>query len=260
MSMTRLRLVVALVVLGVPGVWARQEAATITQVMAGIRSLRRATDFKTEGRLVRLDAAGRRTTHQFRMKAKSFPGTITVLCEVTDPPSDRLRLLIEARDAGRLRMQLVRERDRRVETLQPERMGDSLLDSSFAYEDLADAHFDWRDQRLVGEEKCGDRDCYVVRSQPDSNGDSQYAAVTSWIDKNISFPVVVRKQVRETAVVKEFTYQGLRQSKGQWGARHVDVRIEGSPLRTLLVVTRGSGKAGLTAEDFAPRVLVNPWR
>ena len=76
----------------------------------------------------------------------------------------------------------------------------------------------------------------------------------------ISVPIVVRKHVRASAVVKEFTYRGLRQSKGQWGARQVDVRVEGNPRLTLLVVTRGSAKAGLSAGDFAPGVLVRAWR
>jgi hypothetical protein len=252
--------VVAVVVLGAPGIRARQDTTTLTRVMERIRSLRRTTDFKTEGRLVRLDAAGRRTISQFRMKVKAFPGTISVLYEVTDPPADRLRLLIDAREADGLRMQVARERDRQVQDLGTTHTGDALLDSTLAYEDLADAHLGWRDQQLTGEETCGDRTCYVIRSQPDAEADSHYATVTSWIDKDICFPIIVRKRLRGATVVKEFTYHGLRQSKGQWGARQVDVRLEGSPRRTLLVVTRGSAKAGLTAEDFAPRVLVSDWR
>jgi hypothetical protein len=255
-----LALVVALVVLGVPALRARQDTTTITQVMERIRSLRRATDVRTEGRLVRLDATGRRTTSQFRMRARSFPGTIKVLYEVTDPAADRIRLLIDARESGGLGMQVARERDLQARDLGPSHAGDALLESGLAYEDLADAHFSWRDQRLTGEEPCGDRHCYVISSRPDSEADSHYATVTSWIDKDICFPIVVRKRVRGATVVKEFTYHGLRQSKGQWGARQVDVRLEGSPQRTLLVVTRGSAKAGLTAEDFAPRVLVVAWR
>lgn len=264
--MKRMRLLVALVGLlslvpGVPETRAREETATIAQVMEAIRSRRRATDFKTEGRLVRLDAAGRRTTSQFRMKVRSFPGTVKVLWEVTDPPADRLRLLVESRETGELLMRLARERGARVEVVPPEDAGGALLDSSLSYEDLADAHFSWRDQRLVGEETCaGDRGCYVISSQPDSGTDSHYAAVTSWIDKGIYFPLVVRKRVRGSSIVKEFTYRGLRQSKGQWGARQIDVRVEGSPLRTLIVVTGGSGKAGLGAEDFDPRVLAGAWR
>ena len=264
--MKRMCLVVGLVGLlslvpCVPETRARQETATIAQVMEAIQSRRRATDFKTEGRLVRLDAAGRRTTSQFRMKVKSFPGTVKVLWEVTDPPADRLRLLVESRETGGLLMRLARERGPGVEDLSPEDAGDALLDSSLAYEDLADAHFSWRDQRLMGEETCGgNRNCYVIRSQSDSGTDSHYAAVTSWVDKGIYFPIVVRKRVRGSAVVKEFTYRGLRQSKGQWGARQIDVRIEGSPLRTLIVVTGGSGRAGLGAEDFDLRVLASAWR
>jgi hypothetical protein len=234
------------------------QAATITEVMNQIQSIRRAIDFRAEGRLVLLDGAGQRMTYRLSLKAKFFPEGLKVLCEVTDPPAARLRLLIEAPEKGNGTMRLAKAQDERVEQIHSEHWGEPILDTGLAFEDLVDAHFFWRLQTLVGEEKHDGRDCYVINSRPDSGDESHYSAVTSWIDKRIYFPILVQKREKGTGSIKEFTYQGLQQSKGVWGARQMEVRIKGNPRRTLLVIAKGSGKAKLNASDFDARLLVNP--
>ena len=137
----------------------------------------------------------------------------------------------------------------------PERWGQPLLDSELAYEDLTDTHLFWRRQTLVGEEVNGSRSCYLIRSEPGADEPSGYAAVTSWIDKEIYFPVFMEKLVKRSGAKKEFLYSGLRESQGLWGARQMEVRIAGKPMRTFLIITPGSAKANLTEGDFDPGAL-----
>ena len=56
--------------------------------------------------------------------------------------------------------------------------------------------------------------------------------------------------MKRSGAKKEFLFSGLHESKGLWGARQVEVRIAGKPMRTFLIITRGSAKANLTDHDF----------
>jgi hypothetical protein len=233
-------------------------AATAAEVVARLRSARLAAAFQADGRLVRVDAEGRRMSYRLSWKGKSFADTIKVLCEVTDPAPARLKVLIEAPVMGSLRIRLAKAGDRQAGDLPPGRWDLPFLNSQLAYEDLADAHFFWGRQTLVREEDYGARRCYVIRGEPGAGEPSGYTAVTSWIDKEICFPVFIEKLVKGSGAKKEFLYYGLRQSKGLWGAEQVEVRIAGKPQRTFLIITRGSARPNLTERDFDPRVSSRP--
>jgi len=230
-------------------------AATIAEVMERLRSARQTAAFQVEGRLVRVDAEGRRTSYRLSWKGKSFADTIKVLWEVTDPAPARLKILIETPVKGRPGIRLAKAADGEAAELPPERWGQPLLDSELAYEDLTDAHLFWPRQTLVAEENYGARSCYKIRSEPGSNEPSGYSAVTSWIDKEIYFPVFMEKLVARSGVKKQFLYYGLRESKGLWGARRMEVHIGGKPMRAFLVIARGAAKANLTKSDFDPRAF-----
>jgi hypothetical protein len=246
---TRVKRIGAVVAMAFP-LGASLRAATIAEVTERLRSARKAAAFRAEGRLVRVGAEGRRTSYRLSWKGKSFADTIKILCDVTEPAPARLKILIEIPVKGRPRIRLAKAGDREATELPPERWGQPLLGSELAYEDLTDAHLFWRRQTLVGEEEYGARSCYAIRSEPGADEPSGYAAVTSWIDKEIYFPVFMEKLVKRSGAKKEFLYYGLRESKGLWGARQMEVRIAGKPMRTFLVITRGSAKANLTESDF----------
>jgi hypothetical protein len=230
---------------------ASPQAASIDDVLSSVRRLRRGADFRAEGRLVHVDARGARTTYRFTCKGKSFSETFKLFWS-----SASLKLLMEASGAGRARIRMARVPDFTIHELKPEEWSEALFDSALEYEDLIDHHFSWGVQVLVGEEKYGARTCYVVRSQPGPGEPSTYSRVTSWIDKTIYVPVRVEKVVRASGATKHFVYYGLQQSRGVWGARQAEVRTEGNPALTYLIMTRGSSHANLGPGDFDPTVLM----
>jgi hypothetical protein len=236
---------------------ANLSGATISEVIQTIRSLRKGTDFFAEGRLVSVNNPEQRITYRLSLKGKSFGGTVKLLFEVTDPIPSRLKLLIESPPAGMPKVRLARALDRTVEELTSESLGAAFLGSVLNFEDLLDAHFSWSRQTLLREEKCAGKDCYVIRSQPGPDTPSHYSAVTSWIDKKVYLPICVEKDVKASESVKVFLYSGIRESKGVWGARQVEVRIKGERRVTLLIMTRGSGKANLSERDFDPSAIFN---
>ena len=228
---------------------------TIQELLARVLARRDATDFKASGRLVRLSDSGERRSYQISMRARAFGDVLKIFCEVTDPPPARVRLLLESPRTGRATVRLGHSADRASRELPSESWGDPLLDTNFSYEDLMESHFLWRTQTLVRETKYGARICYLVRSEPGPSDRSHYAAVTSWLDKDVYYPVRVEKAVKGSASVKEFIYYGLRESKGIRSASQIECRTRGRRGSTLLIISRGSAKAHVAASDFAPALL-----
>ena len=231
-------------------------AASIAEVMNNIRRQRQAADFRAEGRIVQVDGQGARTSHRFTLKGKYLAQSLKLLWDVPGPKSSWLKLLIESFDGGQIRIRLAGAADSSIKELMPQQWGDPFLGSALIYEDLIDGHLVWRTQELLREEKYGARNCYVIQSLPGPGEPSAYATVTSWIDRTIYVPVYVEKVLRKSGAKRTFVHSGLRQSKGVWGARQVEVRDAGGSL-AYLTLTRGSGKANLRLNDFDPRVLLN---
>jgi hypothetical protein len=240
----------ALVAVGLFG-----QAKTAADVVARIRAMRAATDFTASGRLVRVEAGGERKPHQIAMRAKTFPDVTSIFCEVTDPPPARMRALLAIRSRAKSSIRLARAVDAAPRELPFANWADALLDTNLSYEDLMEEHFYWSRQTMLEPARYGARDCYVLKSEPGPSDRSHYASVTSWLDRDIYYPVRAEKVLRGSGIVKEFLYYGLRKTKGLWSASQVEVRTQGKPGSTFLIITRGSAKASLTRADFAPSVL-----
>lgn len=228
-------------------------------VVARVRAMREATDFTASGRLVRVEAGGARKAYRISMRAKAFDGAISLFCEVTDPAPARVRALLETRARGKSSIHVRHAGDAAPRALLFANWADALLDSNLSYEDLMENHFSWRGQTLLAPVKYGARDCHVLKSVPGPADRSHYASVTSWLDREIYYPVKAEKVLKGSGIVKEFLYYGLRKTKGLWSASQIEVRTKGKPYSTFLIITRGSGKASLTRADFDPRLLTrNP--
>jgi len=233
----------------------QQKTLTMQELLARVLTRRDATDFRASGRLVRVSDSGVRRSYQISMRARAFGDVLKIFCEVTDPPPARVRLLLETHRTGRATVRLGHSGDRAARELPSESWGDALLDTDFSYEDLMESHFLWRGQTLVSETKYGARTCYLVRSEPGPADRSHYSAVTSWLDKDVYYPVRVEKALKGSAGVKEFIYYGLRESRGVWSASQIECRMRGRQGSTLLIMSRGSAKAHVAADDFDPALL-----
>ncbi len=235
-----------------------QTPMTIRQLRARLEAIRAATDFRANGRLVRVAASGERQTYRLSLRARWFSGSVKIFCEITDPPPARVRLLLESPAAGPASIRTGRAGDARPVTVPFERWGEALLGTAFTYEDLLENQFQWRRQVLTGETRYGARACYVVKSTPEADDHSHYATVTSWLDRESLYPVHVEKTLRSSGATEDFLYYGLRQSKGIWSASQIEVKTPGKPGSSLLIVTRGAEKAHVPASEFDPALLTKP--
>jgi hypothetical protein len=136
-----------------------------------------------------------------------------------------------------------------------EEWDDGPLGPGLSYEDFLEEQYFWPEQTEEGKERFGARDCDVVTSRPGPADKTHYAEVKTWLDRNIGFPVYVEKTMKETGLVKEYTYFGLRHDEGTWSAHQIEAKIHGQTGSTLLIIDRGSAKAKLGIADFDPARL-----
>jgi len=214
-----------------------------------------ATDLRATGRLVRVDAGGKRTSYPFTLKAHWFPGVLRVLGEINAEGTARVHILLEMRANGQTSIQVAHPGDKSPVVLSPDKWSDGPLGTGFSYEDLLEPQYFWPGQTLVRQVKYGARDCNLLKSIPGPADRTHYTEVQTWLDQSISYPVYVEKTTR-TGAVKEFTYFGLRQNEGVWSASQVEAKIRGQSGSTLLIIERGSPKANLALKDFSPEQFI----
>jgi hypothetical protein len=236
---------------------AGSQTSELIAVLTRVRQQMKDVDFRASGRLVRV-TVGQRQNYRFTLKAHWFPDGLSLLFETTDPTESRVRLLVTVHPEGRTLIQVAHPGDKRASFLPQEKWGDGLLSTDFSYEDLTEGQFFWQRQSLLASVKYGARDCYVLKSEPGEADRTHYGAVTSWLDRKILYPVHVEKTVKGSDMVKDYDYLGLRQTSGVWSANQVEARTHGKSDSSLLIIERGSAKAGLTRKDFDPGLLTRP--
>jgi hypothetical protein len=222
-------------------------------------------DFRAVGRLVRVDAKGARANMPVTIKGHWFPDGLKLLAEIGSSGPARVHVLLEMRPEGQITIRQARPGDKTASAVPFERWAESPVrewnasgaTAGYSYEDLLEAQYFWPSQTVEKEVKYGARDCEVLKSVPGAGERSHYAAVQSWLDRGIGFPVYVEKSLKASGVTKEFTYFGLRQTEGVWSASQVEVKVHGQAGSSLLIVDRGSPRAKLGADDFSTAELTH---
>src|SRR5246500_3031610 len=220
------------------------------KALTGSRQRIEKLDYRMTGRLTRVEGNGKRTNYKFVAKAHWFPDGLRLRCEISGPSSEKTSLLLHMTVSGHITIEAVRPGEKAASVLPFERWNDPLVGTDFSYEDMVESQFFWKNQELLAPEKYGARDCFVLKSKSGSQDRSHYDSVTSWIDRDILFPVHVVKTLHGTEPQKEFIYYGLRQIGGVWSATRVEAKLQGKPGSSILLIERGSGKANLGRKDF----------
>jgi hypothetical protein len=219
-------------------------------VVTGSRQRIEKLDYRASGRLTRVDGNGKRTSFKFVGKAHWFPDGLRLLCEIAGPGSEKTSLLVHMTVTGHVTIDARLPGEKAASVLPFERWNDPLVGTDFSYEDMVESQFFWKHQELLAPEKCGARDCFVLKSTSASQDRTHYDSVTSWIDRHILFPVRVVKTLHGAGQQKEFVYYGLRQVGGDWSASQVEAKQLGKPGSSMLAIEAGSGKAHLQRKDF----------
>jgi Outer membrane lipoprotein-sorting protein len=210
----------------------------------------RKAHYRVTGRLVRIDAAGKRTNYNIAIKALGAQSTLRVLLDITSPPNARAHVLLVSHGNGLVSIQIAHPGDTAPTTVPYEQWVNGPLGSSFSYEDFIEAQYFWKQQTVVPAQTFGARLCDQLDSTPTAVDRTHYSQVRTWIDHAIGFPVYVEKAVKGTGIVKQYTYYGLRQTGGVWSATQVEAKLRGTPGSDLLIFERGSANAKLDDSEF----------
>jgi len=233
------------------------QAAAPPATLAAARQQVESADYRLIGHLVRVDGSGARTSDAVNISAHWFPGVLRVLLEVTSPAQGRVHVLLEMRPDGKSTIQIAHPGDKSVAVLPFDKWNDGPLGDGFSYEDFLEDHYFWAGQTALGETKFGARDCDVLMSKSGASDRTHYADAKSWLDHKSAFPVYVEKTLKGSGSVKEFTYFGLRQTRGVWSATQVEAKIRGRAGSTLLIIDRGTPEAHLGVKDFSSAQLTH---
>jgi hypothetical protein len=234
-------------------------AADALAVIAPERQRIQTADYRATGRLVRVDASGKRTGYAISIKTRWFPGVLRALVQVVPPPvaagkvhqDARVSILLEMRPNGQNTIRVFHPHESAPTLLPFDKWDEGLLGGGFSYEDFLEPQYFWQGQTILKSSRFGERDCDVLKSTPGPSDHTHYADIQTWLDHTIGYPVYVEKTLKEGGIVKEFTYFGLRQSGGVWSAKQVEAKIRDRAGSTLLIIERGSTKANLSTKDFS---------
>jgi Outer membrane lipoprotein-sorting protein len=153
-------------------------------------------------------------------------------------------------ESGHVTVEALLPGEKHASVLPFEHWNDPLVGTDFTYEDMVENQFFWKNQEILPADKCGARDCFVLKSTSGPQDRTYYGSMTSWIDRTILFPVHVVKTVRGTGQQKDFTYFGLRKVGGVWSATQLEAKLQGKPGSSMMVIEGGTGKANLKTKDF----------
>ena len=228
-------------------------AADLHSVLATPRQRVETADFRVSGRLVRVGPNGARTALPLTIEALGSPDVLRILIETGKP--NRARILLEMRPNGQKTILIVHPGDKVPEPLPFAQWSDGPLGPGFSYEDFLEQQYFWPGQALLKETKYGERLCYLLQSTPGPADRTHYAEIRTWLDQSIGFPVFVKKTLKDTGIVKDFTYMGLRHDGGVWSATQVEEKTTGQSGSTLLIIDRGTARAKLAPRNFNPNNL-----
>ena len=231
-------------------------AADTQTMLAGPRQAVQSADYRASGHLVRVDASGKRTSDDISIKAHWFPGALRILVEITGPANAKERILLEMHPGGQNSIRIAHPGDKELATIPSDKWTDGPLGPGFSYEDFLEQQYFWPGQSALPSEKHGARDCDVLKSTPGASEKTQYSEVRTWLDHTIDFPIYQEKALKAGGV-KEFTSFGLRHDGGMWSATQIEEKAHGQPGSTLLIISRGSSKANLSAADFSPEHVLH---
>lgn len=231
-------------------------------VLARARKQIEAADYRATGKLVTVDATGKRTSYSLTIEAHWFPGVLRALVEIVPPAEaapaatdEHVRIVLEMRPNGENTIHVARPHGGGPSTLPFEKWDENLFGGVFSYEDFLEPQYYWPNQTILKTAPFGARMCDVLKSTPGVSDRTHYAEVQTWLDHTIGYPVYVEKTLKGGGVVKQFTYMGLRQTGGVWSASQIEAKIRGRAGSTLLIVQRGSARANLGAKDFSPEQI-----
>lgn len=139
-----------------------------------------------------------------------------------------------------------------VTPLTARELDSSLFDSDLSVDDFAESFWEWPDQQLVGEEKVGTTECWVVESRT-TDPNVRHPRMRSWLSKDKPIALRVEKFDKVGAVQKRLTAgRVVRRDGGGWVVAEWMVETVATGSRTRVSGSRSDRDLTLPAAEFTP--------
>ena len=130
-----------------------------------------------------------------------------------------------------------------------------FMGSTFAFEDLSSQEIEKYSYKFLGEEACGEWQCYVIARKPEYKY-SGYTRQVTWLDKKAYRVVKVEFYDRKKALLKTLVTSDFNQYLGHyWRPGKMDMVNHLTGKGTLLEWTDYQFQTGLSDRDFRSQSL-----
>jgi hypothetical protein len=144
---------------------------------------------------------------------------------------------------------------RRVRRIVAKQKGKSFVNSDLYYQDLDRRSPEKDDHRIVGEERVGAWQCWILESIPKEEESSAYGKTLAWIDQATLVPVKGESFDRKQNKIKRTVVHRLAPVGGIWTIMDSEVTTLESQHTTRLTVQEIRYNTGLSSNDFNKRSL-----
>lgn len=139
---------------------------------------------------------------------------------------------------------------KRVKRIASRNKSGSFMGSEFAYEDISSQEVEKYTYKYLGEEACGDRQCFMIERFPVDEY-SGYTRQIAWMDKQEYRPVRIVFYDKKNALLKTLTYTNYNQYLGRfWRAEKMFMENHQTGKSTMLTWENYKFGNGFTDRDF----------
>ena len=148
-------------------------------------------DMKLQGVMQLISKKGHIRTREFISMRKDDNQQRKLLIRFTSPADidGTAFLTLEKNHSSKTEQHLYLPALKRTRRIVASQKGRSFVNSDFTYEDMQRQPVAEWNYQLIGEEKIGRSDCYILIRTPQPNTETQYVKITSWIEKKHLIPL-----------------------------------------------------------------------
>ncbi len=128
------------------------------------------------------------------------------------------------------------DRTRRIVSAHKDR---SFVNTDFTYEDMERRPVEDAEHQIVGKETVNDLECWVLKTRPLPEAESQYSLLRIWVPKKFALPIKTHFFDQKDQHIKTYEVQDLQEVQGIW-----------TPMQEVMIDHQDEHKTVLTTEEI----------
>lgn len=223
-----------------------------TGLVAALVRQQRTPGYRTRARVEIEPAQGPERHYQVLIKGRRDGTTDETLVVVMWPRDDKGRAwMIRRTEAGVVGgFRLVPGQE--PTPIQSGDLDEPLLGSDLGLDDFAETFWEWPEARVVGDEKIGSTDCWIVESKS-ADPAVRHPRIRSWLAKEKPIAMRIEKYDGSGILRKRLSAgRVVRRDDGGWAVAEWTVETVGAGSRTRVSGSRNDRDLTLPAAEFTP--------